>query len=119
MNRMDALRDGTEGFSASEKALVYCFSLIVVLVAGLLLAKPAYAATTFTVNSTGDKADQTPGDGKCFTGDVLVIGDECTLRAVIEEANAFTGADTINFDIPTTGVATISLASELPGITKQ
>ena len=118
MNRMYALRDRTEGFSASEKALVYCFSLIVVLVAGLLLAKPAYAATTFTVNSTGDKTDQTPGDGKCFTGDVLVIGDECTLRAVIEEANAFTGADTINFDIPTTGVATISLASELPGITK-
>lgn len=47
----------------------------------------------------------------------LQIGDECTLRAAIEEANETPGADTIVFDIPTTGVATISPTSALPEIT--
>lgn len=39
----------------------------------LLAAKPAHAAT-FTVNSTADRGDQSPGDGSCFTG-VFIAGD--------------------------------------------
>ncbi len=89
---------------------------------------PAHAATTFTVNKTGDENDlDFPGgtfdgssDGKCFTGEVLVVpGEECTLRAAIQEANKNNNAptvDKIRFDIPTTGVATISPASQLPAI---
>ncbi len=38
MNRNDTLIERIEGFSMSEKALVYSFLLMVVLVAGLLLA---------------------------------------------------------------------------------
>jgi parallel beta-helix repeat protein len=93
----------------------------------LLTANPAHAATTFTVNSIGDANDlDFPGgtfdgssDGKCFTGDILVIGEECTLRAAIQQANRSSGADTINFDIPTTAVATISPGSQLPTITQR
>jgi trimeric autotransporter adhesin len=48
----------------------------------------------------------------------LVIGPECTLRASIQETNATPGADTIDFDVPTTAVATISPASQLPTITE-
>ncbi len=121
MNRIDTFRESTEGFSASEKALVYGFLLMVVLVAGLMLAppKPAHADTTFTVNSTADRGDQTAGDGSCYTGTSLVLPrqPECTLRAAIEEANAFSGADTINFSIPASGVKTISPNSALPEIT--
>ncbi|MGH3932956.1 MAG: CSLREA domain-containing protein, partial [Pseudonocardiaceae bacterium] len=53
-------------------------------------ATAASAATTFTVNSTADAVDVTPGDGTCVTSD-----GACTLRAAIQEANAFTGEDTI------------------------
>jgi hypothetical protein len=100
---------------------------LMVMAAGTgLAAQPAHASTTFTVNSTGDKNDlDFPGgvfdgslDGKCFTGSVLVVqGEECTLRAAIQQANKTPGADTIEFDIPGTGVATIAPASELPVIT--
>ena len=83
-----------------------------------LAASPAHATTAFTVNSTTDRGDDNPGDGECFTGVWLVIGPECTLRASIQETNATPGADTIDFDVPTTAVATISPASQLPTITE-
>jgi CSLREA domain-containing protein len=87
---------------------------------GLLLApKPAHAKT-FTVNSTGDAADDTPGNGVCQV-EGFVFG--CSLRAAIEEANEYPGADTINFNLHPTdpncdssGVCTISPDSELPDI---
>ena len=91
--------------------------LLALMAASLLAAKPAQASTTFTVNSTADYGDQTPGDGKCHTGTIMLAGETCTLRAAIQEANATTGADTINFNIPTTGVATITPTSQLPAVT--
>ncbi len=48
-------------------------------------------ALTFDVDTTADGPDNIPGDGICAT----VIGP-CSLRAAIEEANALTGAHTIN-----------------------
>jgi CSLREA domain-containing protein len=47
-------------------------------------------AATFTVNSTADDIDGSPGDAICATAT-----GECTLRAAIMEANASAGADTI------------------------
>ncbi|HKQ07545.1 MAG TPA: C25 family cysteine peptidase [Blastocatellia bacterium] len=75
-----------------------------------VLQKRAPAAI-FTVNSTGDQADLTPGDGVCLTAN----GD-CTLRAAIEETNALAGADTINFNIGA-GTPSITPATALPSIT--
>lgn len=48
-------------------------------------------ALTFNVDTTADGPDANPGDGICAT----LVGP-CTLRAAIEEANALTGAHTIN-----------------------
>ena len=60
-------------------------------------------AATFVVNSTGDASDAAPGNGACSTGGTNSQGaSECTLRAALEEANAFTGADTVNFNMPVT-----------------
>ena len=61
------------------------------LLAAGALAGPAHTRT-FTVGATTDQGDQFPGDGICRTSD-----SECTLRAAVEEANAFTGdpSDTI------------------------
>src|SRR2546421_4403906 len=82
-------------------------------------APKAAAASTFTINSTGDGPDSNAADGACDDGT-----GHCTLRAAIQQANATPGTDTINFQIPatdpgrnaTTGVFTISPASPLPTI---
>lgn len=67
----------------------------------------AYGAT-LTVNSLGDGADASPGNGVCATS-----GSVCTLRAAIQEANALGGADNINFSV----TGTITPASALPTVT--
>jgi hypothetical protein len=80
---------------------------------------PAVALTapllTFTVDSTADTADFSPGDGVCDTDDSAGDGP-CTLRAAIEETNNLGGADMIDFNIGT-GTPTISPLSALPTIT--
>ena len=84
---------------------VWALGLLVVVVAGLLIAaKPAHA-DTFTVTNTAD-----PGDGFCNA-------QGCTVREAIEGANARSGADTIKFNISGAGVKTIAPESELPDIT--
>ena len=58
---------------------------------------------TLVVNSTADTGDATPGDGDCDTGALNSQGaTECTLRAAIEEANAYPGTGAIEFAIATT-----------------
>ncbi len=90
------------------------------LVALALAVAPALSATTsvLTVNSHLDTSDLSPGDGSCDTTTILV-GDQCTLRAAIEELNA-QGPDVspheINFNIPGSGPFTILPASPLPAI---
>ena len=83
---------------------------------GCLLAVPAGAgAVVYTVDSTLDEADVTPGVGGCFTA-----GLKCTLRAAIQESNFSTGVeDTINFTVAFNGelADTITLGTSLPAIT--
>lgn len=80
------------------------------LIAALAVAD--LRAATFTVNSTADTSDATPGDALCDAG-----GSVCTLRAAIEEANANAGPDAIHFAIGT-GPQTIAVTSLLPDITE-
>jgi len=47
-------------------------------------------ARDFTVDSTSDTVDASLGDGECADA-----SNNCTLRAAIQEANAWAGADTI------------------------
>jgi titin len=78
----------------------------IVLVTLLLLAvvtaqvgSPAALAappgSTHHVNDDGDEGDANPGDGVCETA---VDNGVCTLRAAIEEANAWTGSNWIYFN---------------------
>ncbi|MDX1404915.1 MAG: DUF6701 domain-containing protein, partial [Woeseiaceae bacterium] len=80
------------------------------------------------VNSTGDASDNNAGDGVCDTGGTnSASAAECTLRAAIEEANAYAGANTITFNMPTTEPGytasplsyTITPATALPTISEQ
>jgi len=91
-------------------------SVLVLALLGLLSAEPAYAKT-FTVDFTVDLPDADPDDGVCDVSPTVL--NFCSLRAAIEEANEFSGADTINFDIPGGGVQTIKPDSELPEIKEQ
>ncbi|MGB5757987.1 MAG: CSLREA domain-containing protein, partial [Acidimicrobiales bacterium] len=60
-------------------------------------------ALPVVVNSTADNSDANPGDGACDTGGTNSEGDpRCTLRAAIQEANASTTINRIDFDIPAT-----------------
>ena len=57
--------------------------LVAVLVCAFM-AGPAKAAT-FTVNSTADASDLSPGDSSCDSN--AAAGNQCTLRAAVEETN--------------------------------
>lgn len=99
-----------------------CRALLALLVVGggILLTLsygPAGAATTFTVTETGDEGDINLSNARCDSS--TDTGDQCTLRAAIEEANDTPGADTIDFDIGGTASAkTIAITSVLPAITE-
>jgi hypothetical protein len=78
----------------------------------LFLFAPSASAANFTVNSTGNGTDNNTSDNACNDGT-----GNCTLRAAIMQANATPGTDTISFNIPGSGVQTISPPSALPAIT--
>jgi len=73
-----------------------------------LVEVPSLAAPlAFVVNSNNDS-----DDGVCNAA-------HCSLREAIKAANANSGADTINFNIPGAGVHRISPVTTLPDITDQ
>ena len=57
------------------------------------------ASAQFIVDSLGDDGDMTPGDGVCDINEAPPELSDCTLRAAVEEANAFAGAQTISFGL--------------------
>ena len=92
-------------------------SMAVLIAVGFALIGPAPArgATTFVVNKTGDAADLNLANSKCDSSSKS--GNQCTLRAAIQEANDTAGADTINFNITGSGNKVIAPGSPLPTIT--
>jgi hypothetical protein len=124
-----ALRAGR--YTAARKArgillaaLIAVGLVLPVLVAGLV-TPPAHAGTTtpppIVVTFNGDQGDLDPNDGVCDFS--TATSQDCTLRAAIEEANARTGPDEIDFSVrnafrdPATGVVTFTPQSALPVIT--
>jgi CSLREA domain-containing protein len=103
MKSIGATRPGPQRTRHFSRLLVLL--TIVALLAGLLPAVGAAAATpyTFNVTSTADAVDANPADGTCEATPAA----GCTLRAAIQEANALQVADAGN-------IFTINLA---PGAT--
>ena len=58
-----------------------------------------FAPTSIEVNTTGD-GDNLDANAGCDV-DAGTPGEQCTLRAAIQRANALAGDDTITFSIPT------------------
>jgi CSLREA domain-containing protein len=107
-------------WTRKSKTLAAGLVVAAMLIAATMAPGPARAATTFTVNSTADAPDASLAGAACDT-DLFTGGDQCTLRAAIQQANATAGADTINFAIPGTGVKTVNVGAtglgRLPTIT--
>src|SRR5687767_1279696 len=80
---LDDLR--TETVRRKPRTLLLVRVVIAAMVLTLipLFAMPAVAAT-YTVNSTEDAPDETPGNNVC---DTAGSGTTCTLRAAVMEAN--------------------------------
>ena len=78
------------------------------------MAADAHAGLPIVVNDTGDEGDLAVG-GECDTS--VDPGSQCTLRAAIETANAFPGLDSVQFEIPGSGVHTVSPQTPLPNAT--
>ncbi|MDQ4120837.1 MAG: carboxypeptidase-like regulatory domain-containing protein [Acidobacteriota bacterium] len=76
--------------------MLFCFSLRTI----------EANAAAFTVNLTTDANDANTGDGICDTN-TAVAGQQCTLRAAIQQANATVGVDDITFSLG--GASTINL----------
>jgi len=58
---------------------------VLMMSAGLVLvASPAHADTTFTVNLSGDQTDFSGSDGRCDTDSTPFNGVQCTLRAALQ-----------------------------------
>jgi CSLREA domain-containing protein len=70
---------------------------------------------TLVVNTVGDAADTNVGDGICDT-DAGTAGEQCTLRAAIQETNSAPTDDTINFSFTLPATSIITLNSVLPDI---
>ena len=69
-------------------------------------------AATFVVDDTGDASDANLANNLCQTA-----AGACTLRAAIEQANASSGADNIDFNIGGAAFHLISPGGPLPTIT--
>src|SRR4051812_874255 len=84
--------------------------------------EPQPAGATSTVNTTGDGSALDP-NSSCDV-DAATPGEQCTLRSAIQRANAVTGGNTIDFNIPLTqpncdgptGRCTIKLTGLLPDL---
>ncbi len=92
------------------------FAITLVMAATGFAAQPSTvaASTTFVVNRVGDASDNNLADAKCDTS--ASSGNQCTLRAAIQESNDTSGTDTINFNVTSTS-KTIAPTSPLPKIT--
>ncbi len=81
---------------------------------------PIADLTTLLINDSGNAGDVNIGNGSCDS-DAGTSGDQCTLRAAIQEVNAAgsgVGPITVNFDIPGGGLHVIQPSSSpLPAIT--
>ena len=76
--------------------LFLCSLCLLVISTVLAIDAQTGPGTLFTVNSTADTVDATPGDTLCADAN-----GQCTLRAAIQEANSNpANLDVIIFDLP-------------------
>jgi CSLREA domain-containing protein len=79
--------------SIGRLEMVMAAALLAVLLMLVIPQRPAHAAT-FTVNRTTDAVDANLGDGRCDVNSSQA-GNQCTLRAAVQQANASAGVNDV------------------------
>lgn len=121
MSRTNSVAAGRA--ARDHRTLALCvLAVISALLIWSLAAQPARAVSTFVVNRTTNESDAATGDNVCDV-DTGTAGNQCTLRAAIQQANATVnsgGPDEITFNIPgdKKKVKTIKPTSELPALSQ-
>ncbi|RMD92049.1 MAG: hypothetical protein D6814_17510, partial [Calditrichaeota bacterium] len=101
-----------EAIAINDTGQVLCVSRASGKTTYYLLSPPH---SEFVVNESGDESDANLADGACDV-DPSQSGNQCTLRAAIEQAIYNGGGASITFDIPDNGVPVITPDSALPQI---
>src|SRR5882724_657719 len=94
------------GNSSKAGLVILSAAFAALTVSGIWFSGITHASTTFTVTNTGDNGGVDPAP----------LAGTGTLRQAIVDANATAGTDTINFNIPGSGVHMISPEANLPTI---
>ncbi len=90
---------------SSASSRQYACLLAVPVFLATLLGGPRGAAAQFVVNTFVDAADYNLTDGRCdCIDDAVMAGDQCSLRAAIQNANLVTGPTTIILSAGTYGM---------------
>ena len=95
------------------KSLPFFFAAGLCEIGGGYLALIRLVLSNSTSNDAGDASDTNVGDSICDTSPTT--GDQCTLRAAIQEANAVAGDDTLTFSASLND-STITLSTALPDL---
>jgi hypothetical protein len=112
--------DGHEGLLRARTVLAVLAAMVLL---GMLSIEPARAVSILIVNRTGDESEPIADRGNSVCDALPAAGNQCSLRAAIQEANALAnsgGPDEIRFNIPgdRTKIKTVKPESELPQITQ-
>ncbi len=67
-------------------------------------------AVDFTVNLTADQHDANLGDGVCDIN-LATAGEQCSLRAAVEQANNLGSDDRVLFNLPANSIITLTTAN--------
>jgi CSLREA domain-containing protein len=94
-------------FNLKTKRTACFMNAVLLLFLSLFFAGVEAKAATYIVNLNTDAKDINQGNGICDTN-AATPGAQCTLRAAIQEANYFTGVDTISFALPTPNSITLT-----------
>ncbi len=88
--------------------------LFLLLIFTLLYTAQAFAVD-FTVNLTTDQHDASPADSVCDI-DLATAGEQCSLRAAVEQANNLSSSDRVLFNLSSNSVITLTEANggEIP-----
>jgi hypothetical protein len=92
-------------FTPETKRIGLLVSAVLFVFLSLFLTGGEARAASYIVNSNIDATDINEGNGVCDANSAP--GDQCTLRAALQEANYIAGTDFISFDLPLPSVITL------------
>lgn len=86
-------------FMPKTKRAAFLANAVLLMLLSLFLTAGTARADSYTVNMNTDAGDKNMGDNVCDS-DLATPGEQCTLRAAVEEADFSSNLDFIGFSLP-------------------